>query len=191
MEAPNEHNLLVRASQGDHSAHRFIIDFYKDYVYNLALKITRNAEDAEEVAQDSFLKAFRGLANFKKEAKFSTWLYSITYHTAVSKIRKKKLPQTSLDAVEHPDKWLSNFDSAVDQLHTNQQKEYLALAMGTLKPDERGLLTLYYLQEKNIEEVATIVKIKPNNVKVKIHRARKKLYDQLNKILKKEAKNLL
>ncbi|MBK8883937.1 MAG: sigma-70 family RNA polymerase sigma factor [Bacteroidales bacterium] len=86
----------------DNNSHNFdyasIINKYKDLAYNIALKITRNEQDSEEIVQDSFLKAFKGLDQFKYESQFSTWFYRIVYNTAISSIRKKKLQSVEINS---------------------------------------------------------------------------------------------
>ena len=84
-----EYIVINKVVNGDELAYRYIIDRYKNFVFNIAFKVLRNHEDAEEVAQDSFLKAYKALEDFKGDCKFSTWLYRIVFNTAVSKTRKK------------------------------------------------------------------------------------------------------
>ena len=91
MKEPNDQIYIDKVRAGDSSAFSYLVDNYKDMAYTIALKIVRNAEDAEEVAQDSFIKAFQQINTFQGKSKFSTWLYTIVYRTAISKTRKKKL----------------------------------------------------------------------------------------------------
>ena len=86
-----DHILIEKVLAGDSNAFSGLIDRYKDMVYTLAIRIVKNNEDAEEVAQDSFIKAFEKLDSFKGSSKFSTWLYTIVYRTALTKVRKKKV----------------------------------------------------------------------------------------------------
>ena len=97
MSSAKDHIYIEKVLQGDTSSYNYLVNNYKDMVYTLAIKIVRNHEDAEEVAQDSFVKAFQKLNSFKGESKFSTWLYTIVYRTAISKIRKKNIETTDID----------------------------------------------------------------------------------------------
>jgi RNA polymerase sigma-70 factor (ECF subfamily) len=90
--------------EGDSSAYAAIVDKHKEMVFTIAVKIVRNQQDAEEVAQDVFVKAFHALATFKGDAKFSTWLYRIAYNTAISATRRKKPDFTVID-----DKMIDNY----------------------------------------------------------------------------------
>ena len=97
MNPTKDQICIEKILQGDTSSFSFLVESYKDMAYTIAMKIVRNAEDAEEVAQDSFVKAYQQLQSFKGNSKFSTWLYTIVYRTAISKIRKKKLEVTDID----------------------------------------------------------------------------------------------
>ena len=97
MSSAKDHICIEKVLQGDTSSYNYLVNNYKDMEYNLAIKIIRNHEDAEEVAQDSFVKAFQKLNSFKGESKFSTWLYTIVYRTAISKIRKKNIETTDIN----------------------------------------------------------------------------------------------
>jgi len=88
---------IEKVVAGDNSAYRTLVEKHKELVFTIAVKILRNREEAEEVAQDVFLKAFNALPNFKAEAKFSTWLYRITYNTAISQSRRKKPVFSAID----------------------------------------------------------------------------------------------
>jgi RNA polymerase sigma factor (sigma-70 family) len=181
-----EDKILDKILQGDPTACRFIIDKYKIFAFNIALKITGNREDAEEVTQDSFLKAFKSLSGFNRTSKFSTWFYRITFNMAVSRTRKKKVffqdiyyensSEVKTDIAEFP----------ADNLEKTEVKKILEIAMNHLNHDDNLLLTLYYMQELTMAEVAEITGLEENNAKVKIHRARKKLYQHLQNMLKGE-----
>src|SRR6476661_8116774 len=94
---PSDNEILSRVLQGDQQAYAEIVKRYQSFVFTIALRYTPNREDAEEIAQDSFVKAYRSLSDFRGEAKFSTWLYTIVTTTCLTFLRKKKLPIQSLD----------------------------------------------------------------------------------------------
>ena len=91
MKAEIENIVIEKIKGGDYNACNFIVDKYKSFVFNICILIVKNREDAEELAQDSFIKAFKSIEWFKHESKFSTWLYRITFNNAVSKTRNKKI----------------------------------------------------------------------------------------------------
>src|SRR5210317_2552994 len=106
MKAEIENIVIEKIKGGDYSACNFIVDKYKAFVFNICIRIVKNREDAEEVAQDSFIKAFKSIEKFKNESKFSTWLYRITFNNAISKTRNKKIFKNDLnenvaDSVNH------------------------------------------------------------------------------------------
>ncbi len=191
MEAAEEMAMIDEVLAGNQAAFRTLIETYQDYVYTICLRVLKAPEDAEEVAQDAFVKAYQNLPRFRKDAKFSTWLYRIAYNAALSRLRKKRIKGYSLSEVEEyrlpVDRWIPAFEGIV----AKEQAYHLHKAIETLSAEEQTLITLYYLQEHSIEEVSKSTGIKQNNVKVKIHRARKKLYRQLSVALKSEFNELL
>src|SRR6266496_5291311 len=94
---PSDTEIISQVLKGDHNAYAVLVERYKSYVFTLTLRFTKNREDAEEVSQDIFIKAYRYLADFKGAAKFSTWLYTIVNTTCITFLRKKKLEVHSLD----------------------------------------------------------------------------------------------
>ena len=191
MKEEIEDIIIDKIIQGDKSACRIIIDKYKSFVFNLAFRIVNNREDAEEVTQDSFIKAFRYLESFNRKAKFSTWLYRITFNTAVSKTRKKKVEKNSINDVPEEMLPVDAFEKSFNLLKEQQQKKYISIILAKLSAEERGLVTMYYLEEMPVEDISDATGLTKSNVKVKIHRARQKLYVHLSHLLKQEAREIL
>lgn len=189
----NSESLVIdQAIEGDETALRFLLERHKSFAFTIALRIVKNREDAEEIVQDGFIKAFKALRSFKKSGKFSTWLYKIIYNTALTSIRGGKKSLISMD--EHPDNQLpisAHNESGFEKLKTNDQKKYLYIAVNKLEQPERLLITLYYTCELSISEVSEITGINPSTIKVKLHRARHSLRDVLSTLLKNEMNNLL
>lgn len=172
----------------DYSA---IINKYKDLAFNIALKITKNEQDSEEVVQDSFVKAFRGLNKFKNESQFSTWFYRIVYNTAISSERYKKHPIVEIndnlsDALEN-----SQIERAVNNLDAYDRKRLISEALSKLNELDYTILSLYYYEDLSLKEISKIVEKKKNYLKVLLQRARLKLYNGLSVSLKKELKELI
>jgi RNA polymerase sigma-70 factor (ECF subfamily) len=191
MQEELEKIAIESARRGNPSGSRYLIDRYKDYVFSIALKILRNREEAEEAAQDAFIKALKSLDTFKEEAKFSTWIYRIVCNEALARTRKKKYHMLDIDEVgEYTLPW-DSFADQYRQLQQESRKKYIRMALDQLPDNDRLLVTLYYLQEQSLAEVAEVTGMEPNTIKVRIHRARKKLQTTLSGLLEAEVEELL
>ena len=174
---------LQQIISGNERAYAFLVEKHKEMVFSIALKILHNREDAEEIAQDAFVKAYQSLSGFKNEAKFSTWLYRIVYNSAISRVRKKKLELSPLD-----DSTINNYSE--DRIEGNlllvdepDQFELLQKALQSLSEDENVIVSLFYQNDSSIEDISTITGLTVVNVKVKLHRIRKKLYIEMQKLM--------
>lgn len=191
MNPAKDQIYIEKVLLGDTSSFSFLVESYKDMAYTIALKIVRSPEDAEEVAQDSFVKAFQQLQTFKGDSKFSTWLYTIVYRTAISKIRKKKLEITDIDEYVIENHSIDFSFPQLDLLKVEEQKKYVTLAVNALTELDALLITLFYLNENTFDEIIEITGLTKTNIKVRLFRARKKLYKELLKLLKTELKTIL
>lgn len=181
------HSIIAEVNSGNTQAFARLVDEYKHMVYSLCMKMAQNQEDAEEIAQDSFVKAYKGLRKFKGKSKFSTWLYQLTYFTAINHLRKKKL------TIEDQFHLMENeMDESTQQpLELADKKRFIHASLKHLNTKERALINLFYLEELDLSEVAEIMKMSMSNVKVSVHRARKKLYAIMHHLLKDELNSLL
>ncbi|WP_020527518.1 RNA polymerase sigma factor [Flexithrix dorotheae] len=186
-----EENILLKIQKGDKQACRAIIEKYKNQVYSLAFRILNNKEDAEEVAQDSFLKAFKSLASFNGNAKFSTWLYRITYNSAISKTRKRQLQYHPIYEINEFNLPVEEFELTLKYIRLEDQRKFLEKALSKLPPDDKALINFYYIEEQSLEEIAQITGLTKGNIKVKIFRIRKILYNNLSSLLDKEMFELI
>lgn len=185
-----ENLSIKKAVEGDRTGIEYLVSRYKDLAYTIAIKIVGNNEDAEEVVQDSFMKAFGAIGKFKQSSKFSTWLYRIVYNTAITKCRNRKISLISFDNA--PMELLSRIeDKEWDGLLLDDKKKFIDMAMKNLTVDERLILTLHYILEKNISEICTIMDLKKSAIKMRLLRARKQLKIELELLLGDETKNLL
>ena len=170
-----EAHIIKEILNGKTEQYEYFLDRYGQQVFVLVDRIVSCQEDAEELTQDVFLKAFQQLSSFKAESTFSTWIYRIATNIAISAVRKKRNDVLRLD-----DSVFANLsDTQVDaelEDESEEQMERLQQAMNQLEADERALITLYYLEEKPLAEVAFILGMTEGNAKVKLHRIRKKLY---------------
>lgn len=187
----NDNLLIKKTLQGDKNAFGVLVSQYQDYVFSVTLKVLKNREEAEEAAQDSFVKAYRALANFEQRSKFGTWLYQIAWRTAIDKYRSRPKRSQSLDDDES---YLQVADSGATPEQQYQQQNTRMLieqALSAMKPKDATLLTLYYLNEQSVKEIADITGLSESNVKVKLFRLRNSLKNVLNKNLQGEVKNLI
>jgi RNA polymerase sigma-70 factor (ECF subfamily) len=155
------------------------------------LRYTPNREDAEEISQDCFVKAYRSLSDFRGDSKFSTWLYTIVTTTCLTFLRKKKLEVHSLDN----EKVFEAADSLDSGMRANQieQKSKVAMvnqAIALLSPDDANIITLFYKGEQSLEEIAQILDLETNTVKVRLHRARQRLKEKMEKHFSAELSDL-
>jgi RNA polymerase sigma factor (sigma-70 family) len=184
--------LIQQTLGGNQSAYADLVKRHQRFVFILALRFSKTREDAEEIAQDCFVKAYRSLASFQQQSKFSTWLYSIVYTTAMTSLRKKRVETSSIDDEDnnvHLDGQISAFDT--NQAENNSRSFYLNQAISQLLPDDAAVLTLFYKGEQSIEEISQALDIETNAVKVKLFRARQRLKEKLERNLKHEAKELI
>ena len=177
MEIEAEH--LERLRGGDREAYRYLVDRYRDMAYTLAFSILKQETEAEDAAQEGFISAYRNLDRFRGEAKFSTWLYTIVYRIAL-KSRQRRRRFEPLPELNQPE------DSAPDQyekLTAADQHRYLKMAIARLPDVEAAIVTLYYLDENSVTEVAKVTGLTTENVKIKLFRSRKKLRRMLSPII--------
>ncbi|WP_308769212.1 sigma-70 family RNA polymerase sigma factor [uncultured Bacteroides sp.] len=169
-----ERHIIASILSGRTEQFTYFLDTYGPQVFHLIVRMVGSPEDAEELTQDCFMKAFTHLSSFREDSSFSTWIYRIAYNEATSALRKKDKEQLSFD-----DRiWNSLSDKEIDEeLDTENevQIQRLQQALTQLKPDEQALVTLFYEEEKTIEEIAYIFHLTESNVKVRLHRIRKKL----------------
>jgi RNA polymerase sigma factor (sigma-70 family) len=185
-------DLISQVLQGDKMAYAQIIKKYQRFVFTLALRFSKCREDAEEIAQDSFIKAFRALATFKQNAKFSTWLYSIVYTTSMTYLRKKRLDTQSIDDESSIIQLKSHIsDFGINDVEHKSKMHYVNLAVSQLAPVDASIITLFYQGEQSLEEIAKALGMEANTVKVKLHRARHRLREKIEGILKQEVRDLL
>jgi RNA polymerase sigma factor (sigma-70 family) len=165
--------VLQDAISGDPSALANLIDKHKDIAFNLAIGIVKNREDAKDITQDSFLKVLENIHKFRNEAKFSTWLYKIVYNLSIHFVQKHGRVQLE-DSSNNP-----HFQHLLSDEYNSDNYEELYRAIEKLEDTEKTLIKLFYLCEKSIKEIRIITGLTISNIKVILHRARKKLTIEL------------
>lgn len=185
MDHRNDTYYIEQVLEGKINAFSYLVDRHKDKAYNLAFRICGNREEAEEIAQDAFIKAYRSLRNFRNKSSFSTWLFRIVYNTSISLVRSRKKGVLAIE--EFP-------ADAVDFLGINRNEEEAAedyrnslinFALQKISEDDRGLITLYYYDDLDTEEISKITGINKSGIKVRLFRARKKMADIITKVEQK------
>ncbi|MEO6850335.1 MAG: sigma-70 family RNA polymerase sigma factor [Mucilaginibacter sp.] len=184
--------LIEQTLAGNQAAYADLIRRHQRFVFTLAMRFSKNRENAEEIAQDCFVKAHRSLTSFQGQSKFSTWLYRIVYTTAMTSLRKKRIDTDSIDD-ENTYIQLENQSSGFDNnLAENKSRSYyLNQAITELLPDDAAIITLFYMGEQSLEEIGRAMDMEPNTVKVKLFRARQRLKEKLERNLKHEVKELI
>ncbi|MEJ2903980.1 RNA polymerase sigma factor [Pedobacter panaciterrae] len=187
-----DQDLIAEVLMGNTSAYSELVKRHQRFVFTLAIRFAKNREDAEEIAQDCFVKAYKALGTFKQTSKFSTWLYTITYTTAMSFLRKKRIDTQSIHGNENELELEGHKSDLSDNLAERKStNKYLDEAISTLSNDDIAIVTLFYKGEQSLEEIAAALNMPANTVKVRLHRARARLKERLEFLLKDEVKELL
>lgn len=183
----NEAQAIAQVKQGDLHAFTWLMGQYKHMVYTVVHRVLRNALDAEEATQDTFVKVFEKLSDHQGESKFSTWLFSIAYRTAISHLRKRRPATTNLDDLgNHAPKARDR-----DVIGSTDRTNAVTAALAELPEVDASIVSLYYLEELSVEEIVTVTGLGASNVKVKLHRSRKRLLEILQNEFKEETWTLV
>ena len=184
--------LIEQTLAGNQAAYADLVKRHQRFVFTLALRFAKNREDAEEIAQDCFIKAYRSLSAFQRQSKFSTWLYSIVYTTAMTFLRKKRV---DTDSIDDENTYIQSENSSsshdVNSAENKSRSYYLNQAITQLMPDDAAIITLFYMGEQSLDEIGKALGIEADTVKVKLFRARQRLKEKLEHTLKHEVKELI
>ena len=180
MVQTDDNIIIARVLNGETAAFELLVNRYKDMAFSIALRVCKNTEDAEEVAQDAFLKAYQSLSKFKQESKFSTWLYRIVTNTAISSTRKREIAMVSLDEPIIENYSENEIQNNINRFDFEEQSRMIKKTMQLLHPQDCLLLNMFYTDNLSIEEIEEITRLTQTNIKVKLHRIRKKLYSLIN-----------
>ena len=178
--------LVEEILAGNTKAYAVLVNRYKDMVFTLAVGLLHNRQEAEEVAQDTFLKTFKALSGFQNKSKFSTWIYRIVYNECISRLRRKKNNLISVEELSYGE-LSDNFEEMEPEwIQKEERKRQLYEAISRLKEDERTILMLYYFENCRVDEISDITSLSNENIKSRLFRARKKLHSILTGVKKKE-----
>ena len=188
----NDLIYIYKIKQGDITAFSKLIDRYKDMAFNIAYQITGNKQDAEEITQDAFVKIYKSIKDFKGRSKFSTWLYSIVHNTAISRLRKKTIDTMPIEDLNgYEINHIDETQSQISLMNKEDQRKYINQALLELDSEDRIIVSLFYMDSKKISEISEITKINENNLKIRLFRARKKMYAKLYALLNDDIKSIL
>jgi RNA polymerase sigma factor (sigma-70 family) len=185
MKFQEDSEYIQRVLNGDVDAYAFLVNKHKGLVFTIILKIVHSREDAEELAQDVFLKAYQSLRTFEQKSKFSTWLYRIAYNAAISKTRKKRIEMAAIEETVITNYSTDEIERGVSGMDDQEKQVVLGKALLRLPEEDNLLITLFYKNENSIEDISSITGLSVSNVKVRLHRIRKKLYEEMQSMLPK------
>lgn len=182
----NEKQEIHKVLKGDTSAFGYFVDTYQDMAITIAFRVCGNKQDAEDIVQNAFVKAFHNLHTFRADSKFSTWFYRIVYNTAITETRGN-VHNTEFVDYKQIDMTGSYSDmDTMAQVEENERKELIDRAMERMPKDEAVILTLYYLEDNSVKDIVQITGLTDANIKVKLHRARKRFADTINLLMRHE-----
>ncbi|MBA4852314.1 RNA polymerase sigma factor [Emticicia sp. BO119] len=178
-----EQAYIERVKKGDSASYTFLVNKYKNMAFTVALKIVNNREDAEDIIQESFLRAYQQIHTFENKSKFSTWLYTIVYRAALNKLPKNKTEFLAINDNSYENDIADETSTPPESLTIKETQQYVKGAIQRLPQGEALLITLYYLNENSLKEIEEITGLAMNNIKIRLFRARKKLEQELRFLL--------
>jgi len=186
MERKDDILYIEQVLSGKINAFSYIVDRHKNRAYNLAFRICGNHEEAEEIAQDAFMKVYRSLSGFKMKSSFATWLYRIVYNTAISHVRSRKIRVLSLEDFPADATDFLSAGISEEEADRDYRNSLVNFALQKITEEERGLISLYYYDEMSTDEISDVTGISRSNIKVKLFRARQKMIEIIEKVEKKK-----
>ncbi|AXT53285.1 RNA polymerase sigma factor [Aquimarina sp. BL5] len=179
MNHQSDQYYIKQVLEGEVNTFSSLVERYQSLVYTIVFRMVRNKEEAEEIAQDTFIKAYKSLSKYRGEAKFSTWLYTIAYRKSLDAIKKNKRFVATELIEEVSEGEVGVVNDALSYLQDIERKEIISNSILKLPEEESAIITLYYFEEKSIKEIKEIVGLTEDNIKIKLYRSRKKLYSIL------------
>jgi RNA polymerase sigma-70 factor (ECF subfamily) len=189
MNRDTDQYYIERTMQGDTQAFGVLVERYQDFIFTIVLRILKIREEAEEVAQDAFIKAFESLSSFRGESKFSSWLYSIAYRKALDRLRKNKKYAATELLEEVTEGNIESIENALEYLQDKERKQMIQECILQLPEDDAAIVTFYYFEDQSVREIATITGLTQDNIKIKLYRSRKKLFNLLKYFILPEISN--
>ena len=168
----SERQRIRRILDGNREEYAWFVKTYSQQVLDFTSRMVPDAEDAKELAQDAFVKAYRGLGSFSGQSSFYTWICRIAYHESLNHLKRKRFCLTDIDNVAQPQEAPDD-----DELSTGREERILLMeeVIEDLPPDERMLIHLYYYEDRPLRDIAYMMDAEPNALAQRLHRIRKKL----------------
>ncbi|AOW21853.1 RNA polymerase sigma factor [Urechidicola croceus] len=176
MATNNDSYYIEQTLKGNTNSFSFLVEKYQNMVFALSLKMLKHREESEEVAQDTFIKAYKSLSKFQGDSKFSTWLYRITYNTCLDRIKKNVKYNSSVEINEITINEIKEVENIFEGIEREERSEIVKKCLDLLAEEERIIIHLFYFEEQNLKEISSITSLTESNIKVKLFRARKKLF---------------
>jgi RNA polymerase sigma-70 factor (ECF subfamily) len=173
----NESEWVVHAQKGDSQAFTQLVENYQRPVYNLCYRMLGNAEDAEDAAQETFLRAYKSLRRYDSSRPFSTWLLSIAAHYCIDQIRRRRFPIISVEDLPIPDV-PDPTPGLESNLGRKEEQRCVRALLGTLEPTDRAAVIMYYWYDFSYEEICQVLSLTLSAVKSRLHRARRAMSDE-------------
>lgn len=170
----NEVTWLLQAKKGSIDAFSSLIDIYQRPVFNLCYRMLDSAEDAEDAAQETFMRAYKFIKSYDQQRPFGTWLLSIAAHYCIDQIRKRRLILISIDEEPYLDV-KDNQDNPEDILLKKESDLQIGALLKRLSPVDRAAVVLYYWYDYSQEEIADSLSLSVSAIKSRLHRARKEM----------------
>jgi len=185
MDAAAEQQVIEAVLAGDTDRFEKLVRRYQKPIINFIFRMVGNYEDAAELSQDVFIKAYSSLASYDSSYRFSTWLFRIATNRAIDFLRKKRVPVVSMEGPDEDTtpQYSDEGPSPLDQIETDRVKILLSDAIQQLPPDYREVIVLYHVNEVSYEQIATITGLPLGTVKNRIFRARQMMRRILEGVL--------
>lgn len=180
QEVPTDTELVTQAKKGQTEAFSLLVDRYRQKVFQTAMGFTHNRDDAEDLTQEIFVKAWNALNGFDQRSTFSTWLYRIAVNKAINVVRKNKI-RSFIGLNEEVNQQYSNEKNAEEEISVKEQKAEIQQAINKLNTKQKKAFVLFYYQDLNMKEVAEILEMTPKATESLVFRARKKLQSLLDR----------
>jgi RNA polymerase sigma-70 factor (ECF subfamily) len=183
-DTPTDQELIAMALAGDQDSYRVLVDRYSSLVYTVALRIVGDEDDADDVAQETFVRAYRALGRFRGDSKFSSWVYRIAVNRALTHLKRRRRRPMTIELSEAPRAQSEMSSRRVEenpgQLVLDEEfRAQVREAVARLPAQYRAAITLFYLEEKSYKEVAGILGVPMGTLKTHLHRARSMLREIL------------
>jgi RNA polymerase sigma-70 factor (ECF subfamily) len=187
--ALSDQDVVLRARSGQEAAYRELIRRYERPVFALLFRMVRDRELAEDLAQETFVKALNAIESYRPEFKFSSWIFKIANNAAIDHLRRRELDTLSLDGSPHaetPEAMQATAlqigarqESPLDTVEAKELGGAIEIAIGRLRPEYRSCILLRHVEGRAYEEIAEILNLPLGTVKTYIHRARNELRQSL------------